>query len=355
MGRLNAGDAPLRMGDQVVEFVERAIGDAGRLQLLHRFRAGAAAQRRRDDGVELRAVGDAQIVRAEARVGRKAGLAQHPGAQARPFALILDRQDHRLVVGAGEGAVGRDRGVHQADPLRWLGPVARLQIGHVHPVGERMEQRHLNSAPLARAFARVEGLEYGGVGGRAGGDVGDRDADAHGVVRRSVDREQAALALDQQVIGLVIAIGAVLAIAGDGAVNQTRMARSQRLRAQVQALRRAGRQILQEDVRLCGHRLDQSEIFGLLEVKPHRLLAAVQPDEIGAFAFDQVIVRASEIALGAFDLDHPGAGVGQPARRERRGDRLFQRHDEKTVQIGHFNSFGPSESQDSQRSAAVVI
>ena len=40
------------------------------------------------------------------------------------------------------------------------------------------------------------------------------------------------------------------------------------------------------------------------------------------------VVVAREIALGALELDHARAGIGQLAGCERRGDRLVEREDE---------------------------
>ena len=75
-------------------------------------------------------------------------------------------------------------------------------------------------AALAGALARVERLQDRGIGGVAGGDVADGDADARRSPPASVDGDEAALALDEQVVGLVIAVGTVLAVAGDRAIDQ---------------------------------------------------------------------------------------------------------------------------------------
>ena len=91
---------------------------------------------------------------------------------------------------------------------------------------------------------------------------------------------------------------------------------------------RAGLQVLHEHVGLGEDRLEQPSVLGPGQVRDHRLLAAVEPDEMRALPVDDGVVVAREIALGALELDHPRARVRQLAARERRGHRLVQREDE---------------------------
>jgi hypothetical protein len=49
-----------------------------------------------------------------------------------------------------------------------------------------------------------------------------------------------------------------------------------------------------------------------------------------------LVIGAREVAhAGALDLDHAGAQVGQLARAERRGDRVFQGNDGDAIQGSH--------------------
>ena len=59
--------------------------------------------------------------------------------------------------------------------------------------------------------------------GGAGGDIDDRHADARGALRTAGDRGEPALGLDQEIIGLAMRVGAVVAIARDGAADQRRI------------------------------------------------------------------------------------------------------------------------------------
>ena len=63
------------------------------------------------------------------------------------------------------------------------------------------------------ATARDQRFEDRGMRGGAGGDIDDRHADARRAFRAAGDRGKSALGLDQQIIGLAMGIGAVVAIA----------------------------------------------------------------------------------------------------------------------------------------------
>jgi len=103
---------------------------------------------------------------------------------------------------------------------------------------------------------------------------------------------------------------------------------SQGLRAKAEPLGRARSEVLDEDVGV----LDEAAqyLLGaiLLEVEGEGLLGAVEPDEVAGEALDGTVVGSGEVSyLGALDLYHSGAKVGELARGERRGDRLLQRYD----------------------------
>jgi hypothetical protein len=115
------------------------------------------------------------------------------------------------------------------------------------------------------------------------------------------DRGEAALGLDQQVIGLAVGIGAGVAISGDRAHDQLRIVLAQPLAREAEFVHRAGLQILQQNV---GAR-DQ----------PFQLCAAVLGGEVDhggiLAALCRGVVATGEIALGPLDLDDMGARIGQ--------------------------------------------
>src|SRR5262249_37367400 len=81
--------------------------------------------------------------------------------------------------------------------------------------------------------------------------------------------------------------------------------------------------------------------FGFAEVEHDRLLAAIEPDEIGALAVNDVIVLAREIPFWPFDLDHARAGIGETACALRCRHSLLDRNDKKAIERQrHFNMTG---------------
>ena len=102
---------------------------------------------------------------------------------------------------------------------------------------------------------------------------------------------------------------------------------------------RAGFKVLHEHVGAREHGGQQRLVLALAEIEHDRFLAAVEPDEIAALAVHEIVVTAREIALRPLDLDDARAGIGEPARAHRRGDRLFERHDEEAGQRKGFTQY----------------
>ena len=143
------------------------------------------------------------------------------------------------------------------------------------------------------------------------------------------DREEAGLALDEQVVGLLVAVGAVGAVAGDVADDDLRLHRGQPVEPEAEAGGRAGRQVLHHDVGLVQHQpFQRLGAVGVLDVQRHALLGAVGPDEVRGQPADPGVVAAGEVAgAGTLDLDHAGAEVGELAGGERRGDGVLEGDD----------------------------
>ena len=215
-----------------------------------------------------------------------------------------------------------------------LGRIAgfRIEQRHGHPVGHDVEHRNPDIGALAGAAARNQRFEDGGMRGGAGRDIDDGNADPRRPFRAAGDRGEPALGLDQQVIGLAIGVGAVVAIARNGAADQRRIVLAQAVPAKSRACpssrvsgsaaaRPRRRSALPASARpsLVARSID------------HRILAAVEPDEIAALALRRGVIAAGEIALGTFDLDHMRAGIRQPRGAEWRGDRLFDGDDDQVL------------------------
>ena len=111
------------------------------------------------------------------------------------------------------------------------------------------------------------------------------------------------------------------------------MTRAQVGRRRAEAIRRAGRQVLHEHVGALEEPRQHRLRGGLLEIERQRFLRAIEPDEVARQSADGLVVAAREVpAVGPLDLDHARAEVGELARRERRGDRLLDRHDGDALQ-----------------------
>ena len=319
----------------VDEIVHRVDGAEGRLRLrqpVGRFAVGELADDGLDGGFDQIRVTRARRAVGKARVGGQLGRQEHGLAKALPLAVVLHRQHQFATIAAGERAVGRDAGVFQTHALRSRLAIARLQIGHGHEFGGRVEQRDAECA--ARAGALAQQKRHGDTLYRvhAGGDVADGNADAAPRPGRAVDGHQPAFGLHQQVVGFELAHRADLAVAGDVAGDQARVLLAQRVRTEAETLGGAGREVLNEHVGTGQEALHARAIALLAQVEGDRLLAAVDPDEVGGLAVHRVVVVAGEIAIAPLDLDDARAGIGQAAAAVGRGHRVLERDDQYAVQ-----------------------
>ena len=94
------------------------------------------------------------------------------------------------------------------------------------------------------------------------------------------DGEKAALALDQQVIGLLLLVGATLAVAGNVADDQPRKAFVQRLEGEPHARGGAPVPVLHQHVGLGQELVEHLGSGVLLHVEAQAFLGAVGPDEM---------------------------------------------------------------------------
>ena len=169
-------------------FRHLAIGDRRRLQALDDLVAGQPPERVLNGGVGVSPARHAVVVGGEAGVGCQIRSGEDGNAELLPFDIVLDRDQEGFAIGRVEDAVGRDGRMCEAEPLRGRIAVAMRDPGHVHPVHQRMEERHLDMGPLARPPAQDQRLENGLVGMHPGGDVADRNADPGRTMFGSGDR-----------------------------------------------------------------------------------------------------------------------------------------------------------------------
>jgi len=90
----------------------------------------------------------------------------------------------------------------------------------------------------------------------------------------------------------------------------------------------------------------ESVVLDLAKPADKALLAAIEPDEIAAFAVHEIVIAARKIAFRPLDLDHPRAGIGEAARAHWRRDCLFERNDKEAGQReGHVPSIRPWQAE----------
>ena len=157
--------------------------------------------------------------------------------------------------------------------------------------------------------------------------------------RRSGDRHEAGLALDQQVVRLLVAVRAVFAVAADVADDDPGLLRRERCVRETEARRRARCKVLNDDVGGLDDEPPKDHLrLRMLDVERQAFLRAIGPDEMRRETVDALVVAAREIAhAGPLDLDHPRAEVRELPRCERRGDRVLERDDGNALQRSHRN------------------
>ncbi len=203
----------------------------------------------------------AEVVRHEARIRREPGTPEHIAAEAQPLHLVLHADEH-VPIGAAVRPVRHDRGVAQARPHRSAAAVLLEIRGDGHPLGQAIEHRDVDPPALAIGVAEAERREHRRRGVEAGTDVGDGDADLGRGVRRPGHIGDAALRLDEQVVGLAIAIGAGRTVAGDPARDETRPARMQRVPAQAEPVHGARPEVVHEHVGAIEERVEDLTVAG---------------------------------------------------------------------------------------------
>ena len=333
----------LRVRPQAGHVVDASVGDLRRVEPRLDLGRGERGKGGHDQRLQLAAV------RVPARVGGKALVAgqrrllQHAFAERLPFALVLQPQHHGAAIAGRKRPVGVDAGVAGAAARGRRRAVEGVVHRVAHPLAQRFEHRDVDVTALARPGAQQQRRQDAGEGVHAGGDVGDRNAGLGRRVGRAGDRQETRLALDQQVVGLLVAIRPVVAIARDVAHDEPGVRFTQRVERQPHARRGARRQVLQQHVG-AGQQVPQHRPrLGVLEVERQAFLAAVGPHEVRGLAPDARVVGAREVArAGALDLDHARPQVGQLAAGERRGDGVFERDDGDAVEGAQWWGHGSS-------------
>ena len=222
----------------------------------------------------------------------------------------------------------------------------RHQVVHAL-VGDRADH-HVQHADIdivaqARLAAARQRGQHRHRGVHAGHQVDDGHAHflraaAGQVVALARHAHQAAHGLDHEVVGGVVRLRAILAKAGDGAVDQARVDFFQAGVIEAELGQGAHLVVLQQDVRLQRQRAHDLLAFAGIEVDRDGALAAVGGQVVARFArlvavlvFQERRAPAARVVADfrPFDLDHVGAEIGQDLARPRAG--------QDAAQIEHFD------------------
>ena len=164
--------------------------------------------------------------------------------------------------------------------------------------------------PLAGGLALIERAQDRDRQQHAGAGVAEGRARLAGAPRALAgDAHRAPAGLRDHVEGQVVLVRAALAEALDLGVDQARVERVQHLPAEAQAFDRARRHVLDEDVGVLGHLLDERDAALGLEVDRDRFLVGVVDHEVVAVGTRRrsgADRAAGLAALGALDLDDLG-------------------------------------------------
>ena len=245
-------------------------------------------------------------------------------AERRPE-LRLKRAQRHVTIGAPIRAVtGKRSGKLELAAAR--GPPARKRLGghHRQPRERPVEHRRVDDLALAGALSLTQrDHDPERRRQRPAADIRDLARCLH---RRAIGvARQAQEAVEAEVVHVVpgaIAVGAILAVAGDGAVDEPRIALAQALVADAQAVEHARPKRLEQHVGVLREAQQHLSALLGLQIDPDRALTAVQREEqratrglVGALVVRR---RPADVVAqsGVLDLDHVGAEVGQQQRAE---------------------------------------
>ena len=238
--------------------------------------------------------------------------------------VLLTREDIDPVVGAARcaGKDPRRRGV-AAGAVAGRRP-ADHRVGlkrKADVVQHRVLHRHLQPPAVAGGAALVEGAEDADRHHHAGAGVAERRAGPdRRPVRLAGDAHRAAAGLRNHVEGEVFLVRAAFAETFDLAIDDAGVDRTDRVIAEADALDRAGRHVLDHDIGMPRHVLDEGQPALGFEVDRDRFLVRVEFEEIiGVGAARRAGKRrpAGLAAFRVFHFDHFGAEPGERLRRGR--------------------------------------
>ena len=219
-------------------------------------------------------------------------------------------------------------------------PCSTVFEREAHHLGDDVEHRDRDHGAVPGALPVVQRGEHRGVGVERRADVGDGYTRLRGRPGQAGDRAGPALGLHEQVVGALVVQRSAGAVPGDVDDDQPRVPLGQVGRGEAEAAERARRQVADQHVGPAEQAGEHLGVGRFGQVELHRLLAVVQPDEVGGEAAHRAVVVPGGVPHpGVLHLDHPGAEVGEVARAQRGRDRLLERqHGDACERAAHLAS-----------------
>ena len=220
-----------------------------------------------------------------------------------------------------------------ADARRLFAGVPIVMRKVAEPRDDRIEHRDVDKLPFAGLFPLIERQQNTDRGIHAGSDIGDGDAGARRFVGIAGGGDNAALALNQEIVSLDVAIRTVLAVAGERAINQPRIQLAELFITEPKPAGDTRRIILEENIRALRQLLQNLPPLFFLDVDGQAALVAIEPNVTGRKPLHHRIPGANHVAdAGPLDFDHFRAHVSEQAGRKRARQHLLESQDLDSIQ-----------------------
>jgi len=202
--------------------------------------------------------------------------------------------------------------------------------GNGHPIGNGFEKRYGDVTPAASALAFEQSFEDAEVSVQAGADVTDGNSDFRRAGSVASDGEDAGFGLNQVVVGAHAGVLAGIAVAADGAGNESGMHFAELRGTEARAIQSPRGKVLNENVRPPKYGAEGGKVSRLFEIEYRGFLALIQPDKMRALAVDSRVIVPREISRGRlFDFDDSRPGLCEPRSGIWRCNGLFDSNDEE--------------------------
>ncbi len=309
-------------GQRFVQACHLAAGDAGRGQALQQQVAREGGDQLLEHGTQLQPVLGAVHVGGKARVLDDIGPLDHLAAELVELRVVAHRNDQRAVSGLVH-AVRHDGRVRIAVALGVVTELERVQAVVAGDGEAAVVQRHLDQAPAPRSAALEQRRQHGLAGVHAGHQVHHGDTELQRRrARLAVERHEAGLALDHQVVAGALGLGAAGVVAGHGAVDEVGLEGLELLVAQAQLLGAAGLEVVDHHVALRQQLVDDLQPLGTLQVEGDGPLVAVHAVVVGGLGLADAHAPVAGIVAAArvLHLDDLGPQVRQYLAAQRPGE-----------------------------------